>query len=278
VLAIALVLFLAPPARADFGYAYAEQSITGLQLFTGVTNPTVTGSSSSASAAINGSGTSTNDPLDTKQAYLGAAPPASQNFFSHYSSFDGGTQAGDFTRGDALISSLGNLFRSPGVSATNVAETFISTGGTGIGALGTASGSWTVAGTFTSNAEVLVATFNFANDLWTNITGQGVVQAAYQLVFSIKDQHGHEVDASPSVVNLALSSPPPGPEIVTSGAGSASLSLAGLTPGDTFALTITGTETTAVQLTAVPEPSSICLMGIGLSTAAAARWRRRRVA
>ena len=274
-LALALILGTTATAQADFAYGYAEQTISGLTMTTAVINGTQTGNSTTASATIKGSGTSTNDPLDTLQAYQGASPPAPQNDYTKYSTAGGGPQAGDFTRGDALITGAGNLFLPAGASASNVAESFVSTAGTGPGLL-TGSGSWTLSGTFTTTATAVTLSYNYANDIVAQVSGNGQASASFKVTFSIKDQHGHEVNSSPNELSTALSSLPNGPEIISSGSSSATLSLAGLTSGDIYTLSTTGTELSAVTLFApVPEPSSIAMLGVGLAGFAAVARRRR---
>jgi hypothetical protein len=280
VAAAALVLCLAPAARADLGYAFATQTLTGVNVSGTGLVAVSTGSSTTDSDALAGSGVSHNDPLDAKQSYVGALPPSGENNFNAYSTQGGGTQAGDFTRGDTVIATPGNLFNSTGFNASNVAETALNTASSGPGILGTGQGTWTASGSFTTplTTTSVTVSFNFTNTVIAQLTGAGVSQASFQMEISIKDQHGHEVDASPDQLNAALSAPPTGSPISSSGSGTQVLSLAGLTAGDTFAVTITGTENTSVSLTAVPEPSSMCLLGIGLSSAAIARFRRKRAA
>jgi hypothetical protein len=274
--AVALVLCLTPAARADFGYAFASQTVTNVNVSGPGLSFISTGSSTADSAALNGSGVSHNNATDALQSYVGAAPPSAENNFGKYSSTGGGTQTGDFTRGDTLLTNAGGLFRSDGFSASNVAETFLNSTVSGPGSLGTGQGTWTASGSFTTTGTSVTVAFNFSNDILAQLTGQGVVQASFQVVISVKDQHGNEVDASPSALNEALSAPPSGPEITSSGSGSQTLSLAGLTAGDTMSVTITGSEDTSVSLTAVPEPSSMCLLGVGLASAAMVRFRRKR--
>jgi len=235
----------------------------------------MTGTASSASAVINGVGSATNNPTDTPEAYVGAAPPAPQNSYVKYSTQGGGPQAGDFSRGDSLLT--GSTLFGSGMSASNVAESIISTAGTGTG-LATGNGSWSVAGTFSSTGSSVTVGYSWANDILDAVTGSGATaQSSFKLNITVKDQHGHQVTATPSELNTALSAPPNSPEIMTSGTGAATLSLAGLTAGDVFSIAITGTELSSAQLApAVPEPGTFALAGMGGVVALAFRAIRRR--
>jgi hypothetical protein len=265
--------------KADIAYSYAQQAITNITLSgTGVTNGVMTGTSTSASAVIKGSGSATNDPTDTLQAYIGASPPAPQNSYVKYSSQGGGPQTGDFSRADAILSTGSTLFSTGGLAATNVAESILSTAGTGPG-LATASGSWSFAGTFNApTTSSITVAYNWANDILASITGpSATAQASFKMSITIKDQHGNEVDNSPTELNTALSAPPNSPEIMTSGSGSAILSLSSLTAGDVFTISITGTELSSAQLApAVPEPGTFALAGMGGALALAFHAIRRR--
>jgi hypothetical protein len=264
-------------ARAGSEYGYAERTISGLKVTTAVSDATVTGTSTSAAAVINGVGVATNAPTDTLQAYQGALPMAPQNDYSAYSTVLGGPQAGDFTRGDAIITGSSALFTS-GVSASNVAESILSSGGIG-SVLLTGNGNWTISSSFMTTASSVTISYNYANAVYTDLVGLGNAQASFKAAFTIKDQHGHEVDAAPTELNTQLASLTNGPEIIKSGTGSVTLSLAGLTAGDTLALSITGTELTSVTTAAVPEPGSIVSFGIGaMAIGGLALARRRRAA
>jgi hypothetical protein len=263
--------------KADLAYSYAEQSVNAINVTgTGLTNGTMTGTASSASAVINGVGSATNNPTDTPQAYVGASPPAPQNDYTKYSSFGGGPQAGDFSRGDSVLTGT-SMFNSAGMNTSNVAETFLSTAGTGSG-LGTGSGSWSLAGTFSSTGSMVTVSYNYANDILDSVTGTTAsAESSFKVSITIEDQHGHEIDASPTELNTALSAPPNSPEIMTSGTSSATLSLAGLTAGDIYTISITGTELSSSQLaSSVPEPGTFALAGMGGVVALAFHAIRRR--
>ena len=254
-------------ARADFVYAYAEQTLTNLTVTgAGLANAVGTGSATSASAAINGIGIATNNPTDTLQAYQGTPPPAPQNDFTKYSTAGGGPQAGDFTRGDTVLTGAANLFTT-GVSLSNVAESFLSTGGGASFGPGlvSSSGNVSVSGSFTAATTSSVSVnFGFANDIIVQRSGTaGPASSSYAVIIAIKDQHGHEIDASPTSLQNALTAPPNGPEVITSGTGSALLNLGGLTSGDTFSITISSVNSSSATIAAVPEPSSMVLAVVG---------------
>lgn len=257
---LAVGLVGAGEAHAATAYGYAQQTITNLLVSppSAFTGAAVNGSATTASAVINGSGLATNSPTDTLQAYQGALPAASQNSFVKYSSAGGGAQTGDFTRGDAVLTGAGNLFTN-GVSGSVVAESFVSTS-----ALETGSSSWQVSGTFATTLTSVNVGYAYSNDIITAVsgTGAGPANATFSMTISIKDQHGHEVDASPAEVNTTFASPPTGPELITSGTGSATLSLAGLTAGDVLTVSINNAAFSSAGNT-IPEPASIAVIGLG---------------
>jgi hypothetical protein len=265
-------------SRADIAYAYAEQTMTGITVTgTGLAGATMTGTATSAAAVVSGgAGDAHANPTDTLQAYAGAAPPAPQNSYVKYATSGGGTQAGDFSRGDAVLSGT-SLFTTAGMNTSNVAETQVSTAGSGNG-LGIGSGSWSIAGTFNTTGTSVTVSYNWANDIVAMVAG-GIASAesSFKVSITIKDQHGHSIDASPAELNEALSAPPNGPELITTGTGSTTLSLAGLTAGDVFGIAISGTELSSGQLTAsVPEPGSMALAGLGGALVLAFQAYRRR--
>jgi hypothetical protein len=264
-------------SRADIAYAYAEQTMTGITVTgTGLAGATMTGTATSAAAVVSGgAGDAHANPTDTLQAYAGAAPPAPQNSYVKYATSGGGTQAGDFSRGDAVLSGT-SLFTTAGMNTSNVAETQVSTAGSGNG-LGIGSGSWSLAGSFTAPTTSSVTVgYSWANDLVALVSGANAsAQSSFKVSITIKDQHGHSVVGTPADLNEALSAPPNGPEIITTGTGSTTLSLASLTAGDVFGIAISGTELSS-GLLAVPEPGSMALAGLGGALVLAFQAYRRR--
>ena len=248
-------LGLASSAQGAITYGYAQQTLTNVTVTGVFSNTSLGGLSTSAASAIDGTGVSTNHPTDTLQAYQGAPPPAPQNSFVKYSTAGGGSQAGDFTRGDAVLS-LGSIFTT-GFSGSTVAES--ATGG--VAGLLTGTSTWLLSGTFNApTSSSVTVSYNWANDIITIATAPGAAQAKFSFLVTIKDTHGHSVDASPAELNSTISSPPNGPESITSGSGSTVLSLAGLTSGDLFSITLSGQSAADVTSpNAVPEPSSAVL-------------------
>jgi hypothetical protein len=257
--ALALVAGWNNASRADVAYGYAQQQVSNIVVTgTGIAAATPTGTSTNASAAINGSGVATNNPTDTLQAYVGAAPAAPQNSYVKYGTTGGGTQAGDFTRGDAIVTGT-NLFT--GAAGNSVAESQVSSPASG---LATGSGSWNVSGSFTAPTTTTVnVAYSYINDVIAQVIGSGSASASFKVTITIKDQHGHSVDATPVELNAALSAPPNGTELISSGTGSAALSLAGFTAGDVYGISITGTSLSSAIVTAVPEPGPMVLAGLG---------------
>jgi len=248
-------LGLASSAQGAITYGYAQQTLSNITVTGVLSDPVKGGISTSAASAIDGTGVSTNGFLDTLQAYQGAAPPAGQNFYSKYSTTGGGTQAGDFTRGDAVLG-VGSFFTT-GLTGSTVAES--ATGGAA--GLLTGTSTWLVSGTFTApTSSSVTVSYNWVNDIITIATAPGAAQAKFSFLITIQDTHGHSIDASPAELNSTIAAPPNGPEVTTSGSGSAVLSLAGLTAGDTFSITLTGQSAADVTSpNAVPEPSSAVL-------------------
>jgi len=251
-----ITLGLASSAQGAITYGYAEQTLTNVRVTGTLSNIGFGGLASSAASAIDGTGVSTNGFLDTLQAYQGAPPPAPQNSYVKYSTAGGGAQAGDFTRGDAVMSNVVNLFTT-GFSGSTVAES--ATGG--VAGLLTGTSTYLLSGTFNApTSSSVTISYNYLNDIITIATAPGAAQAKFSFLITIKDTHGNSVDASPNELNATFASPPNGPEVTTSGAGSVVMSLAGLTSGDLFSITLTGQSAADVTSpNSVPEPSSAVL-------------------
>ncbi len=250
--------FWAAPARASIVYSYGEQTVSGIIITgAGLSNGTLTLSSTGASATANGGGVATNNATDAPEAYAGAPAPAPQNDYTKYSAQGGGPQAGDFSRADALLTGGGNLFSS-GATLSAVAEAVAS----GIGLVqGNSSSTDFLSGSFTSTGTSITVSYNFANDIVAIVTSGGSAQSHFGFTISVTDQHGHEIDSAPASLQMSLTSPPNGPEIISSGSGSAILSLAGLTAGDVYTISLNnGATADASLVAATPEPTSVGLL------------------
>lgn len=254
--------YAATGARADFSYAFSRLYVSGINV-TGQgmvqLGGTVTGSITSASATRAGSGVSTNDPTDTPQAYLGASPVAPEDYSYKYSTQGGGTQGGDFARGDVVLQNLNLLFGplGNGVTVDTVAE---AAGSTPLLETGTAN--WQLSGTFTTIGTNVTVSYGVNDDALaqTSGTSTGPAEANFSLLVTIKDQHGHIAQDTFPPANVATSSPTNGPEIINSYGYSSAIPLTGLTAGDVFTITIAG-ETFASVGTTVPEPASLSVFG-----------------
>jgi hypothetical protein len=265
------IVACAPAAHASFAYAYAEQTLTNVTVTgAGMSGQTPVATGNTAASAQDGTGISTNATSDTPQAYLGAPPPAPQNDFTKYSTAGGGPQAGDFVRADAVLAPTGTLFTT-GTNTSAVAESILSNSG-----LDSSVATWQLSGSFNSpTTSSVTVSYGFANDIIAETTGTGTPQANFAASITIKDQHGHQVKADPTELNSALSAPPNGPEIITSGTSSTTLSLAGLTAGDTYSINIVGSAATTVTVPAVPEPAT-AVLGLGALAGLSIRRRRAR--
>ena len=105
--------------------------------------------------------------------------------------------------------------------------------------------------------------YGYANDLIGQISGTGSANADFSISFSIHDQHGHFVTASPVELNKSVTAPANGPEIITSGTGSVSLNLVGLTAGDVYTISISGHAFASANSPIVPEPTSLGAIACG---------------
>ena len=252
-LAFLATAVVAAPARADF-YGYAEQSLSNFN-FTGVTTGTrSTGSSSSAvQSALPGGSEAHIAVEDALQSYVGptGTRPAENTFTAV------GLVNPNYVRGDALI--------TPTYAINNVAEGYLIGAGQSSG-----SGAWSIAVPITLSATGTVTLdFNYSNliHILNSGTLPGSVTASYAFDFSISRTGGGVLfDSSPDVVNASASLTSAGEIFVPVGggpsAGTVSITSTSLTAG-TYEATLTGSERVFLNARAVPEPSTLILLGLG---------------
>jgi hypothetical protein len=261
--ALALAAASTGVARADIAYAFAEQTITNVAITPTVTFTTATSTSAQDSATINGSGTSASDPLDALQTFLGGTPAAPQNSFVRYATGNppaSPTTPPSFTRADALITTSG---QGTGInSAAVVAESFLNTTTVGHPNTETGNSGDTASVSFTlSTATALSISYGFANDLFVFSTGVASASANYHFNITIKDGAGNVVFTSATGnTNLSLSAPPQGAEVIKS--GSETVTTPVLSTGTTYTMSVSSTAQS--EVTAVPEPASLALLGLGV--------------
>jgi hypothetical protein len=246
--------------RAGLSYGFAEETISHLTITPSINVGSVT-SNSTASATFNGSGSASSDPQDASQIYIGGSPPAPQNDFTRYAP---GTPlpvspVGNFTRGDSQIAALTGANNAASV----VSESFLN----GNGPLAeTASSNVAVSLLFTTTtAGVLNIGYSFQNDAYVFTNGVSAT-AHFGFDITIKDLAGNLVfDSATQATNVTLASPPNGLEIL--GNGTETVTTGALAASTQYSITFSMTSGTSVtQPAAVPEPSSIILMGLGGGT------------
>ncbi len=180
---------------------------------------------------------------------------------------------GDFARGDLLVTgTLSDLFTN-GISGINVAESYLS--GTGASS-SQANATWVVTANFVaSGSGTLGVNADYTNSLYSAAVGANATASSdYKVDYTLTnlttssqpDQH-----FSPIALNHTHTSPTNQDEHVHNGlVDSPSFTL--LT-GDTYQLQMSFSEHTIL---AVPEPSSLITLGMGLSLGLAGFYRRAR--
>lgn len=258
-------------ARADIAYGYATQSVTfkvtpGAGTISGGTQTARTGDSAVLSPGGSESMLGTNDAL---QSYIGSSRPPENSFGPI------GMVNPNYAHGDTLISSQ-NLFGA-GFTAQSVAESYLTSGA------GNADGNWHFAQLFTVSSATdtkLNFVYSYSNTITGAVTGIGTADSTYAVDITINNvTTGTTVlvfnNAPISELNHSLSSPPsftlsdsdPNHQFDTGNLFRA---------GQTYQLLISGSTTVN---TAVPEPSSLALIGLGLAgTFGFVRLRKRSAA
>jgi len=275
---LALIGGWATDARADIGYAYAEQTISGLAItptapltLVGLVNTTTQDNTTQ-----NGSGLSNSDPLNALEAYqpLSGYPGPGQDSYVRFATGNPPTsRVGNFTRADVVIASL-----APGTNSSSVvSESFLNTtqspavstetGGSGL----TASLGFTL-----SSATALTLSYNWANDIFAFNTGGASATANFKFNITIKNATTGAVvfSSATSTTNVSLAAPPSGNEIgpIT---GTDTVTTPTLATGVTYSLVFSSTAQTSVQA-AVPEPGSMSLVAAaGVLTLVVGAVRRR---
>ncbi|MFO0908707.1 MAG: PEP-CTERM sorting domain-containing protein [Isosphaeraceae bacterium] len=308
VAALGMALGWCAGVEAGYTYAYSQQTVNGLVVgayapgggaLTGAV--VVNSGTSDAAAFVTGVGNTGGDnvPQATvgtvvapEDSYFAAGPgnqipagPITNASFARY----GPSSTLDFSRGDALITNSSNLF-STGVNAANVAESNL--GGVG-NPIASASAHWSIvghwtyaAGTGTTANQQITVGFQYANALVVDSNSGGVAHADYNLDISLSDITGGTnvvVWHYDPVTNNHGGDFPPPEDIVGSGLIVVDSLNAGtwesgvphnLVNGHVYQISISGGEATRV----VPEPASLVLIGMGLSTIAGLACRRRLLA
>jgi len=250
--AIVLTTIMAGDVQAA-SYGYAFQNTSGFT-FSGASIGTLTTQTStsaqSAAGAIPSGLAGDIEPMDALQAYVGNPPVPGQNVFTPV-----GPSNPDYARGDVLI--------TPAFSISNVAEGFLTPPGAA-----TATSAWTVSAPITLSASGTVTLgFNFSNALNVSLTdGPGLASANYSFNFTIADSGGTTVlfSSAPTTVNNSVSLTLPGSINIPTSTGTVSITSSTLAAG-TYIASISGSETIDIRQTAIPEPSSVVLLGSGLA-------------
>ncbi|WP_337175434.1 EDSAP-1 family PEP-CTERM protein [Paludisphaera sp.] len=260
-LAMGLVAAGVPETRADV-YAYSRQTLSDL-VVGGTTVSSLT-TSTQDSATLNGSGPANSDPTDAPQAFVGAgALNPGENVFTQAGALGSPT----FARGDVLWAGAAG-------GASTVAEgSVINT------ASASASASYTLTAEFSLAADGAVdLSFDFENSAIVQFLGSylGLAAADFNsnLTIIITDSSGAVVfDESPDELNTSLSLTAAG-SLSDGTSGTFTFDVGTLVAGD-YTATLSGSSEIALRQ-AVPEPSSVILMGCGVMAAVGFGVRRAR--
>lgn len=274
---VAVASALGGQAKAETVYAYAQQSVTGVSVTAtsgGLTVGPVSLSGTTSATIVDGPNSGSSGSLvntaDALQAYQGAAGTAPvQNFFGQKGSVDA-----DYARADSLIGATDVV---TGVAGSTVAETYLSTPTGAAGSdLGQGNGSWTLGANITlANATTLDFSATYANLI--EIISAGALNSAsaeYSFTVTIRQGNTTVFSWSPTALNNLQTIDGSG-TISLSDSGTATITTASLAAGS-YRLSISNTS--SVNATVVPEPSSWVMLSMGVVGLMGYGWRRRRLA
>jgi len=290
VAAFALVAGFNAAARAEIGYAFAEETISNLTAAgTGDTGGTVTvvgtNPSSQASASLDGDGIARNGTT-TAHAELGLIPASLNNpllptTFLKFATFSPPSPPTPATGPPATVPTGGPSFTRGavalvGLTGQAVAETYIN------GTLSSGSGSGgNVLGfdVTVSKTNTYDINFNYANDAYAFVSNTGPGNSAsgrFSFQIQIKDPTGAVIFTSTPVGSTGVATngqafaPPNGPEILNTN-GTATVVTPTLTQGLKYTVVFSLNAATDVKVAAVPEPATMAmaltalpLVGLGL--------------
>lgn len=250
-------------AHAGSVYAYSFQQISNINFTNanGLGNFAITQNrfATATSTSLNGTGVSFNNnpqTKDTKQAYQGpnGTAPAENSFTPK------GQVNPNYARGDVVFTQIEN--------PQNVAESYLANATADTTYSGFGQGGWTESFSFIlRGSDTLSLGLKYSNkiELNANAVGAGsLAEGSFSFAASIKAADGSQVFTwSPDALNQTYS-------LITPDSFSRSVNNltvsngTALLPKGDYILTLSGNETVNTALTAVPLPSSVLLLTMGM--------------